>query len=223
MSKRSCPATGYASCARSGGDHPPAKERRRRAPLRRPCGLTGIAKSAASKPRKDIDQQAMAFLDRPLSGERPYLWRDATCLRQREGGRGASVAAIIAVACDPEGRRQIVGLHIRPSDVETFSATFPKSLVKRGLRGVKLDISTTPFVMLTSVRFTDVDWRGGWRWVGSLGSSARMSGCGSCRPRAMTSSGSARWWISRCSAPSWSRPCRAPTARRAADPPSITC
>jgi transposase-like protein len=82
-----------------------------------------------------------AFLDRPLSGEWPYLWLDATYLKQREGGRIVSVAAIIAVAANTEGKREIVGLHIGPSEAETFWSTFLKSLVRRGLRGVKLVIS----------------------------------------------------------------------------------
>ena len=104
-------------------------------------GLSGISKSTVSKLCKDIDERVGAFLDRPLSGEWPYLWLDATYLRQREGGRIVSVAAIIAVACDAEGRREIVGLHIGPSEAETFWAAFLKSLVKRGLRGVKLVVS----------------------------------------------------------------------------------
>jgi transposase-like protein len=70
-----------------------------------------------------------------------HTWLDATSLRQREGGRIVSVAAIIAVACDAEGRREIVGLHIGPSEAETFWAAFLKSLVKRGLKGVKLVVS----------------------------------------------------------------------------------
>ena len=98
-------------------------------------GLSGISKSTVSKLCKDIDERVGAFLERPLSGEWPYLWLDATYLRQREGGRIVSVAAIIAVACDTEGRRQIVGLHIGPSEAETFWATFLKSLVRRGLQG----------------------------------------------------------------------------------------
>src|ERR687884_449249 len=104
-------------------------------------GLTGISKSTVSKLCKDIDERVGAFLDRPLSGEWPYLWLDATYLRQREGGRIVSVAAIIAVACDAEGRREIIGLHIGPSEAETFWATFLKSLLKRGLKGVKLVVS----------------------------------------------------------------------------------
>src|ERR1041384_3261741 len=104
-------------------------------------GLSGIGKSTVSKLCKDIDERVGAFLERPLSGEWPYLWLDATYLRPREGGRIVSVAAIIAVACDAEGRREIVGLHIGPSEAETFWATFLRSLVKRGLKGVKLVIS----------------------------------------------------------------------------------
>ena len=109
--------------------------------LAQAMGLSGINKSQVSKLCKDIDERVNAFLDRPLGGEWPYLWLAATYLRQREGGRIVSVAAIIAVACDAEGRREIVGLHIGPSEAETFWATFLKSLLKRGLKGVKLVVS----------------------------------------------------------------------------------
>src|ERR1700761_5854856 len=103
--------------------------------------LAGISKSTVSKLCKDIDDRVGPFLDRPLVGEWPYLWLDATYLKQREGGRIVSVAAIIAVAANTEGKREIVGLHIGPSEAETFWATFLKSLVRRGLRGTKLVIS----------------------------------------------------------------------------------
>lgn len=104
-------------------------------------GLAGISKSTVSKLCKDIDDRVNAFLDRPLVGDWPYLWLDATYLKQREGGRIVSVAAIIAVAANTEGKREIVGLHIGPSEAETFWATFLKSMVRRGLHGVQLVIS----------------------------------------------------------------------------------
>src|SRR5207237_9332997 len=104
-------------------------------------GLSGISKSQVSKLCKDIDERVHAFLDRPLGGEWPYLWLDATYLKQREGGRIVSVAAIIAVAANTDGRREIVGLHIGADSGETFWSTFLKSLARRGLRGVKLVIS----------------------------------------------------------------------------------
>ena len=104
-------------------------------------GLAGISKSQVSKLCKEIDERVHAFLDRPLAGEWPYLWLDATYLKQREGGRIVSVAAIIAMAVNTDGKREIVGLHIGPSDAETFWSAFLNSLVRRGLRGIKLVIS----------------------------------------------------------------------------------
>ena len=104
-------------------------------------GLSGIGKSTVSKLCKDIDERVNAFLDRPLEGEWPYLWLDATYLKVREGGRIVSVAAIIAVAVDTEGRREIVGLGLGSSEAEPFWSAFLKSLLRRGLAGVKLVIS----------------------------------------------------------------------------------
>ena len=104
-------------------------------------GLSGISKSTVSKLCKDIDERVNAFLERPLAGEWPYLWLDATYLKQREGGEIRTVAVIIAVAVTTEGKREIVGLHIGPSEAETFWSAFLKSLVRRGLRGTKLVIS----------------------------------------------------------------------------------
>ena len=104
-------------------------------------GLGGISKSTVSKLCKDIDERVGAFLDRPLEGEWPYLWLDATYLRVRQGGRIVSVAAIIAVAVDTEGRREIVGLGLGPSEAEPFWSTFLRGLLRRGLAGVRLVVS----------------------------------------------------------------------------------
>ncbi len=104
-------------------------------------GLSGISKSQVSKLCKDIDERVTAFLERPLEGDWPYLWLDATYLKVREGGRIVPVAAIIAVAVSSDGRREIIGLGLGPSEAETFWSTFLKGLVRRGLKEVKLVIS----------------------------------------------------------------------------------
>jgi len=62
-------------------------------------GLSSISKSQVSKLCKDIDERVNAFLDRPLDGEWPYLWLDATTSRSGTAGRIVSVAAIIACGC----------------------------------------------------------------------------------------------------------------------------
>ncbi|TWI93978.1 transposase-like protein [Gemmobacter caeni] len=104
-------------------------------------GLSGISKSTVSKLCKDIDERVGEFLNRPLTGDWPYLWLDATYLKVRQGGRIVPVAAIIAVAANTEGRREIIGLGIGPSEAETFWTEFLRSLKARGLGGVRLVIS----------------------------------------------------------------------------------
>ena len=103
--------------------------------------LNGISRSTVSKLCKDIDERVGEFLNRPLTGEWPYVWLDATYLKVRQGGRIVPVAAIIAVAANTEGRREIIGLGIGPSETETFWTEFLRSLRARGLGGVRLVIS----------------------------------------------------------------------------------
>ena len=76
-----------------------------------------------------------------MARRHPGLRRGRLYLKVREGGRIVSVAAIIAVAVSTDGRREIIGLGIGPSEAEPFWSSFIKGLVRRGLTGVKLVIS----------------------------------------------------------------------------------
>ena len=82
-----------------------------------------------------------AFLDRPIEGDWPYLWIDATYVKVRQDGRIVSVAVIVAVGVNSDGRREVLGMDIGPSEAETFWTEFLRKLARRGLRGVKLVIS----------------------------------------------------------------------------------
>jgi putative transposase len=104
-------------------------------------GMTGISKSQVSRLCEEIDERVNAFLERPLEGDWPYLWIDATYVKNREGGKIVSVATIIAVAVNTEGRREVLGMATGPSEAEPFWTGFLRSLTRRGLRGVKLVIS----------------------------------------------------------------------------------
>jgi putative transposase len=104
-------------------------------------GMTGISKSQVSRLCVEIDDKVAAFLNRPLEGDWPYLWLDATYVKVRENGRIVSVAVIVAVAVNGNGRREVLGLAIGPSEAETFWTDFLRTLTRRGLRGVKLVIS----------------------------------------------------------------------------------
>jgi putative transposase len=104
-------------------------------------GMTGISKSQVSRLCEEIDERVGAFLERPLEGDWPYLWIDATYVKVRQAGRIVSVATIIAVAVNGEGRREVLGMATGPSEAEPFWTAFLRSLTRRGLRGVKLVIS----------------------------------------------------------------------------------
>lgn len=104
-------------------------------------GMTGISKSQVSRLCADIDERVHAFLDRPIEGDWPYVWIDATYVKVRSAGRIVSVAAIIAVGVNTDGIREILGMAVGPSEAEPFWTDFLRSLSRRGLRGVKLVIS----------------------------------------------------------------------------------
>ncbi|MCU6501819.1 IS256 family transposase [Rugamonas sp. A1-17] len=104
-------------------------------------GMSGVSKSQVSRLCGEIDERVKEFLQRPLEGDWPYLWIDATYVKTRQNGRVVSVAVIIAVAVNTEGVREIIGVATGASEAEPFWTEFLRSLTHRGLRGVKLVIS----------------------------------------------------------------------------------
>jgi len=110
--------------------------------LVRAMGQTGTSKKKkVSRLCEDIDERVQAFLNRPLESDWPFLWLDATYVKLREGGRIVSMAVIVAVAVNTDGRREILGITVMPSEAETFWTEFLRSLADRGLRGAKLVIA----------------------------------------------------------------------------------
>ena len=104
-------------------------------------GMSGVSKSQVSRLCSEIDERVNAFLGRPLEGDWPYLWLDATYIKARRGGRIVSVAAIVAVGVNQDGRREVLGVAVQPSEAEAFWSEFLRDLADRGLRGVKLIIA----------------------------------------------------------------------------------
>ncbi len=104
-------------------------------------GGTGISKSQVSRLCEDIDKRVQAFLSRPIESHWPYLWIDATYLKSRQGGRIVSVAVIVAVGVNTDGRREVLGVATGASEAEVFWTGFLRTLADRGLRGVKLVIA----------------------------------------------------------------------------------
>ncbi len=104
-------------------------------------GIEGLSKSQVSEVCAGIDGRVNSFLERPIEGEWTYLRLDATDLKVREDGRVVSIAAMIATGVNTDGRREILGLGLRPSEAAVFWLDFPRGLERRGFKGVKLVIS----------------------------------------------------------------------------------
>jgi len=104
-------------------------------------GMTGISKSQVSRLCAELDERVEAFLNRGISGQWPYLWLDATYVKSRERGAVDSQAVVVAVAVNAEGRRETLGMAVGPAETEAFWTDFLRSLMRRGLSGVRLVIS----------------------------------------------------------------------------------
>jgi len=104
-------------------------------------GMSGVSKSQVSRLCQEIDERVTSFMNRPLEGDWPYLWLDATYVKVRQQGRVVSVAVVLAIGVNTDGRREVLGMDIGLSEAETFWVEFLRKLRRRGLKGVKLVVS----------------------------------------------------------------------------------
>jgi putative transposase len=104
-------------------------------------GLSGVDKSKVSRICKELDELVGEFRQRPLTEAYPYIWLDALFLKVRQHRRVVSQAVVIAVGVNSQGERSVLGFDVGASENEAFWLAFLRSLLKRGLMGVKLVIS----------------------------------------------------------------------------------
>ena len=104
-------------------------------------GMSGVSKSEISRLAAELDERVTAFRERPLEGTYPYVWLDAKYLKIREGDRVVSMAFGVATGVRETGEREVLGFAVGLSEHEAFWKAFLRSLVARGLKGVKLAIS----------------------------------------------------------------------------------
>ena len=81
-------------------------------------GMDGISKSEISRLCEELDERVHAFLDRPIEGDWPYLWIDATYVKGI-----VSVAMIVAVGVNSDGRREVLGMRPKTMVRTTRSTT----------------------------------------------------------------------------------------------------
>ena len=107
--------------------------------LVRQLGVEGMSRSQVSRLAKSLDAIVEDFRTRPLDGAPyPYLVLDALVVKCREGGRTVNACVVHAVAVNQEGFRESLGLDVVTSEDGAAWLAFMRSLVARGLSGVKL-------------------------------------------------------------------------------------
>ena len=164
--------------------------------LLKALGMDGMSKSEVSRICVELDTEVEAFRSRPITGEHPYVWIDATYHKVRQDGRVQAMATVVAVGVTTEGERQILGVDAGPSEDGPFWTAFLRSLVKRGLRGVKQVVSDAHEGLRKALQTV----------LSGASSGAGCISCGICWRRFRTRPGS-RWRRS-CgrSSPSPTRP-----------------
>jgi transposase-like protein len=102
-------------------------------------GVERMSKSQVSRLAKSLDQIVEDFRTRPLDAvPYAYLTLDALVVKCREGGRTVNVCVVHAVGVNRDGFRESLGLDVVTSEDGAAWLAFLRSLVARGLAGVKL-------------------------------------------------------------------------------------
>lgn len=103
-------------------------------------GIAGVSAGQVSQLCAALDEKVWQFRERRL-GESRYVWVDGLYEKVREDDRVESMAVVIATGVNPQGRREVLGFDVIPTETEEGWTEFFKSLKERGLSGVQLVIS----------------------------------------------------------------------------------
>jgi len=102
-------------------------------------GVERMSKSQVSRLAQSLDEIVEGFRTRPLDGAPyAYLTLDALEIKCREGGRIVNVCVVHAVGVNRDGFRESLGLDVVTSEDGAGWLAFLRSLVARGLAGVRL-------------------------------------------------------------------------------------
>ena len=99
-----------------------------------------ISSTQVSKAAANLDAGLTAWRERPLD-ETPYIILDARYERVREAGKIIDCAVLVAIGITADGRRRIIGVSVALSEAEVHWRAFLDSLIRRGLKGVRLIVS----------------------------------------------------------------------------------
>jgi transposase-like protein len=104
------------------------------------CGHE-VSASTISRLNQSLDEELEKFARRRLEECYPYLILDARYEKVREEGVIRSLAVLIAIAVDWEGRRNVLAVELANRESQSSWKEFVLGLKQRGLHGVELVIS----------------------------------------------------------------------------------
>jgi putative transposase len=123
------------------------------------CGHE-VSSMQVSRAAESLDAELETWRQRPL-GATPYVILDARYEKVRHGGSVIDCAVLIAIGITPDGKRSVLGVSVSLSEAEVHWRTFLKSLIDRGLHGVRL-IASDDHAGLGQARkacFPSVPWQ----------------------------------------------------------------
>jgi putative transposase len=103
------------------------------------CGHE-VSSSTVSRLTTQLDAELQRWRERPL-GDVPYLILDARYEHVRRDGTVVDMALLVAIGITPDGHRTVLGVSVSDSEAEVHWREFFKSLLARGLCGVRYIVS----------------------------------------------------------------------------------
>jgi putative transposase len=142
-----------------------------------------ISSTQVSRAAEQLDAGLAVWRERPLD-ETPYVFLDARYERVRESGRLVDCAVLVAVGITRAGHRRVLGVSVALSEAEVHWRAFLDSLVRRGLKGVKLIVSDDHAGLKAARRATlpSVPWQRSLAALSISFAAERPSLCHSSRP-----------------------------------------
>jgi putative transposase len=123
------------------------------------CGFE-LSSTQVSRVAQILDEELLKFRERPL-GSMVYLYLDADYQKVRHEGQVRDLAVLKAVGVNEEGYREVLGISCSLSEAEVHWRSFLESLMRRGLKGVKLLISDDHAGLKSAIRavLPSVPWQ----------------------------------------------------------------
>jgi transposase-like protein len=124
-------------------------------------GVASFSASQVSQVNKELDEITTSFRKRPLNGTYPYLMFDAIYEKIRVDKLVQSQATVIAYGVRDDGHRELIGIEIFNTESFESWSTFFRSLLERGLSGVRLLISDAHAGLVKGIEtvFVGASWQ----------------------------------------------------------------